>query len=312
MLVLDLSNCGPLDFLRIIYLFKMILNIVLLIIPIALIVFISIDLAKVVISGDDKTQKTVTKSIMNRLIFAVLIFFAPTIVKFVNGLIGESGVDFVTCYNDVSKEIIEQLALEEQLKEEAEVAAKKVVENNNTEKQEEEEEVREQSDSDGVSGCDGMVYYENGIFYKPSSSYVNGKSETKGSAAYGYNKYFYEKLTAMVADAKKAGYTISYSTTASGAWRSYEKQQYFYNCYTTKSCNNGNPASYPGTSNHGWGIASDLKYGSSAARNWAHNNAKNYGLKFSVCKSYPNNCSEPWHISPAVTKTDDSVVNKCK
>lgn len=312
MLLLDLSNCGPLDLIRIVYLFKLILKFVFVVIPIALVVIISIDLAKVVISGDDKTQRAATKTIINRLVFAVLLFFVPTIVNIVNRVIGDYGVDYSVCYNDVTKEAIDQLALEEQAKKEAEEAAKKALANSNEKKKEEEQKVKQQT-SDGVSGCDGMIYYENGIFYKPGLSYVNGKPETKGSAPYGYNKYFYEKLSLMIADAKKVGHSITMSTSVKGAWRSYEWQQYYRYCFDTKSCNSGNQAAVPGQSNHGWGIASDLKYGTGAARDWAHKNASKYGLKFTVCKKYPGKgCSEPWHIAPAVTKTDDSVVNKCK
>ena len=157
------------------------------------------------------------------------------------------------------------------------------------------------------SGCDGMVYYDEktGIFYRPDSSkYPNGKEEFKGSAPYGYNKFFYQKLTKLVDDARTAGYTITPSI-GDGAFRSYERQQYFYSCYTYQNCNNGNLAANPGTSNHGWGIASDLSYGSQGAITWAHTYASNYGLGFSVS-------SENWHIDPLYVKVDNSVVDLCK
>ena len=55
-------------------------------------------------------------------------------------------------------------------------------------------------------------------------------------------------------DKKDTGKTLS----ASSSFRSYEKQQYFYNCYITKSCNGGNLAAKPGTSKHEGGLAIDF------------------------------------------------------
>lgn len=46
-------------------------------------------------------------------------------------------------------------------------------------------------------------------------------------------------------------------TIASG-FRTLARQQYFWNCFQTKKCNNGNRAAVPGNSNHGVGLALDL------------------------------------------------------
>ena len=48
----------------------------------------------------------------------------------------------------------------------------------------------------------------------------------------------------------------------------------------------------PGKSQHGNGNAADLKYASDAARQWAHDNAAQYGLAFPLG-------NEPWHIELA-------------
>lgn len=71
--------------------------------------------------------------------------------------------------------------------------------------------------------------------------------------------------------------------------RSYEKQEYFYHCYITKSCNNGNEAAKPGNSNHENGTAIDFVLGSGDLA-WLRSNAKNYGMK--------ELSGEPWHWSP--------------
>ena len=69
-------------------------------IPIILIVLIILDLAKIVTAGnanDEKVKKEVTGKVVTRLIFAVLIFLVPTIIRLVFGLLplpdGKSDVD---------------------------------------------------------------------------------------------------------------------------------------------------------------------------------------------------------------------------
>ena len=86
---------------------------------------------------------------------------------------------------------------------------------------------------------------------------------------------------------------------ASG-FRTIARQEYFWNCYQTKKCNNGNLAARPGKSNHGKGIALDLNTdcgkqagakptcGGSKVYQWLKNNAHHYGFKRTVQ-------SEPWH-----------------
>ena len=58
-----------------------VLNVIHILAPIALIVFVSIDLAKAVISQDDEQIAKVTKCINNRVIVCLAIFFMPTIVE---------------------------------------------------------------------------------------------------------------------------------------------------------------------------------------------------------------------------------------
>jgi len=334
MLFLDLSSCGPSAVLRIFYFLKLILDILFVAIPIGLIVLLIIAFAKMVISGDEGKRKKMFSLAMNRLLYAAIIFFVPTVVNIFCGILSEVGAEYTDCYTDLTITAINQLAEEELAIKEAEEAARLALiaeqraeedaERELLEQQQENNNFGSQNTGTGTgnngsgsnngsgttsrdsSGCDGMVYYEEstGIFYRPdSSTYPNGKEEFRGSASYGYNKFFYQKLMKMVDDAKTEGYTITPST-GDGAFRSYERQQYFYTCYSYQSCNNGNLAAKPGTSNHGWGIASDLSYGSSGAITWAHSYAGNYGLTFSIA-------SENWHIEPKVIKVDNSVVELC-
>ena len=57
------------------------------VIPLLLIIFGMIDLGKAVIASDEKAIKAATNSIIRRLIAAVVIFFIPTIVSAIFGLV---------------------------------------------------------------------------------------------------------------------------------------------------------------------------------------------------------------------------------
>lgn len=105
-----LSGCQNPDILRLILLAKKILNIAFIIIPIGLIIFIIIDLIKIMLNGEDKGGKNV-KLIISRVIFAILVFFAPTIVSVVMNTLANAGVDigsdYKMCIDNAEKDIIE-------------------------------------------------------------------------------------------------------------------------------------------------------------------------------------------------------------
>jgi len=94
-----LSGCQNPDILRIIFFGSKILDIVFIILPIALIVFLIIDLIKMIVSNDDKQSKNV-KLIISRIIFSVLIFFVPTIVGAVMNILIDAGVDIGGDYTE--------------------------------------------------------------------------------------------------------------------------------------------------------------------------------------------------------------------
>lgn len=112
-----LSACENPDILRIILLFKKILNIVTTLLPIMLIIFLVIDLVKMVITGDDKQQGKTMKTIVNRIIFAILIFFIPTIVNVIMTLVSNTGIkvgtDYTTCFENANKQKIEEMQKEQ-------------------------------------------------------------------------------------------------------------------------------------------------------------------------------------------------------
>ena len=61
------------------------------VIPILLIIFGMVDLGKAVISSDDKAVSKAAKSLLNRVIAGVVIFFVPTIVGAVFKMVGQFG-----------------------------------------------------------------------------------------------------------------------------------------------------------------------------------------------------------------------------
>ena len=62
-------------------------------IPIALLIFGTIDLGKAVLSSDDKAIKESTSRLIKRVIAAVAVFFVFTIVKLIMNIISANAVD---------------------------------------------------------------------------------------------------------------------------------------------------------------------------------------------------------------------------
>lgn len=106
-----LSGCENPDVLSVIYFIEKILNVAFIIIPIGLILFITIDLVKTILNGDDKAEKTNNKIIVKRLILAIAIFFIPTIITLLTNLMSNAGIEFATEYKkcmNVTKERIDE------------------------------------------------------------------------------------------------------------------------------------------------------------------------------------------------------------
>ena len=61
---------------------------------------------------------------------------------------------------------------------------------------------------------------------------------------------------AMVVEARHRGFAVPYPAGSVSSYRPYSAQVYFWNLYQS---GRGNPAARPGTSNHGWGVAVDVK-----------------------------------------------------
>lgn len=87
-------TCSP-EMHTILGLVNTLLNVIRLIVPIVLIVLAIMDIAKVVMNSnlDDKVKKEATSKLTTRVIYAIIIFLIPTIVRLVFRLVTIDGVD---------------------------------------------------------------------------------------------------------------------------------------------------------------------------------------------------------------------------
>lgn len=91
---------------------------------------------------------------------------------------------------------------------------------------------------------------------------------------------------------------------ATQSFRTMAKQEYFYNCYKTKKCNNGNLAAKPGYSNHQLGTAVDFEmegsgWSKSGVSGFFYKYLSGYGLDRPLTiEKVGDNEDEPWHVAP--------------
>lgn len=86
-----IDACGGL--LPVVKVIRKVLGLVMILIPIGLILFGTIDLGKAVISSDEKEVKQAQSRLIKRIIYAAVIFFVPLLVSLVMNIVsaGEQG-----------------------------------------------------------------------------------------------------------------------------------------------------------------------------------------------------------------------------
>lgn len=112
--------------------------------------------------------------------------------------------------------------------------------------------------------------YRGGTPYSIQVIHVGGKPTTKTTG---------HAFLKMQAAANADGVRLSLTS----GFRTMTEQKHLYNCYTSKSCNNGNLAARPGYSNHQSGTAVDV-----STSTWLARNASRFGFVRTVSK-------ESWH-----------------
>jgi len=90
------NQCGGVDILRIIKFVWSLLDILFIIVPIGLILMITVDFGKNVIAGKEDEMKKNVSLVIKRLIFCVVLFLIPTIVKIVINVLGDSGIEVLS------------------------------------------------------------------------------------------------------------------------------------------------------------------------------------------------------------------------
>lgn len=88
------------------------LKLVCVIVPIMLIVFVTIDFIKGIAGSQDEIKK-IFSIVIKRIIYAVLIFFAPLIVNVIVGILGDLGIDYMECIENATDEKIEYFKAQE-------------------------------------------------------------------------------------------------------------------------------------------------------------------------------------------------------
>ena len=86
--------------LGIMYYAKLILKILQIAVPVGLIIFGTIDMAKAVIAGDEKKMKEAQKPFVKRIISAVIVFLIPFIVNLVMNLVTTGNDTWKKCWNE--------------------------------------------------------------------------------------------------------------------------------------------------------------------------------------------------------------------
>lgn len=100
MILSCIEACSDPDIMHIISVFKTLLNIARIAVPVILIIFIMIDIVKTIASGEVDTKK-LSKSIIKRIIAAVVVFLIFPIGNFVLQNLPVSDDGYLSCYNCV-------------------------------------------------------------------------------------------------------------------------------------------------------------------------------------------------------------------
>ena len=99
-----MTSCGDSNLLTIMQLIRQALKLIQILVPIALIIFGTLDMAKCVIAGDEKKIKENQGKFIKRIASAIIVFLIPIIVNFVMSFAFTDTVneDWTNCWNDAA------------------------------------------------------------------------------------------------------------------------------------------------------------------------------------------------------------------
>lgn len=120
-----LSICTNSNLLSVISVVKFLLDLICTIIPIILIIMVTFDIAKIVISPDEKTMSGVSSALARRMIAAVAIFFVPIFVNIITTRAEKTNYNNTSCWKNANTVSIERFsALEKEAKKTEELKLK--------------------------------------------------------------------------------------------------------------------------------------------------------------------------------------------
>lgn len=110
MILVDcIDVCNDVDLLNILSIFKSLIRLATIIVPVILVIFVMIDIIKTISSGDVDTKK-LSKSISKRIIAAVIVFLIFPVVNFVLQTLPISNLKYISYYNCADKAMVLQIS----------------------------------------------------------------------------------------------------------------------------------------------------------------------------------------------------------
>ena len=102
-----LLACDNSSVLNTILFIKHLIDIIFIVAPIVLVLLLTIDIAKNVISKDDSENKRNVNIAIKRVVYCLALFFVPLIIDGVMSYLDNYNVNFATCYEKATDENIQ-------------------------------------------------------------------------------------------------------------------------------------------------------------------------------------------------------------
>lgn len=103
----DIPVCQTPVVLQIIYFGKILINIVHMILPIGLIIYMMIDFSKCLLNGDESSQTKIVKLSFKRILYAVIVYTVPYIVSVFATVLSDFVPDYNSCITNATPEKID-------------------------------------------------------------------------------------------------------------------------------------------------------------------------------------------------------------
>ena len=106
--------CEDPGFLKMVMSIMNIFNLICIVVPILLLVYLTIDFGKMVISGESDEIAKRKKKIIKRMIACACVFFVPLLVSVTCNMLTDAGLEYTKCISNANKDYINQRLAEEE------------------------------------------------------------------------------------------------------------------------------------------------------------------------------------------------------